>query len=109
MTVRCFYHYSIHFIIIIIIIIINIINIIIIIIININNQALERKTITFFITKRLVSESWVKSLKQSKNVAPEVMAATTMLRDRMSEVPSEPSSSSTDVDRRPFCCTRRQL
>ena len=74
-----------------------------------DNQALQRKTITFFITQRLVSNNWVQSLK-SKNVAPELMNVTMMLRERLSAVPSEPSSSSsTEVDRCPFSCPRRTL
>ena len=72
-----------------------------------DNQALERKTITFFITKGLVSPTWVESLKKINNVAPELVAVTTLLRERMSEVPSEASSSSTEVDRCPFACPRR--
>ena len=72
------------------------------------NQALERKTITFFITKRLVSSAWVESLKESKNVAPELMNVTVLMRERLSAVPMEPpSSSSTEVDRCPFSCPRR--
>ena len=72
-----------------------------------DNQALERKTITFFITKRLVSSTWVESLKKMNNVAPELAAVTTLLKERMNEVPSEASSSSTEVDRCPFSCPRR--
>ena len=72
------------------------------------NQALERKTIMFFITKRLVSSNWVESLKESKNVAPELKNVTAMMRERLSAVPMEPSSSSsTEVDRCPFSCPRR--
>ena len=72
------------------------------------NQAPERKTITFFITKRLVSPTWVESLKKMNNVAPELAAVTMLLKDLMNEVPSEPSSSSTEVDRCPFVvCPRR--
>ena len=72
-----------------------------------DNQALERKTITFFITKRLVSTSWVESLKKINNVAPELMTVTTLLRERLSEVPSEASSSSTVTDRGLFACPRK--
>ena len=72
-----------------------------------DNQALQRKTITFFIAKRMVNNTWVESLKKIENVAPELGNVAMLLRERLSVVENKASSSSTVEDRCLFSCPRR--
>ena len=63
-----------------------------------DSQALQRKTITFFIKKRLVTEKWVQSLNFMDNVAPEQVIVSNFLRGRMAAVEAETSSADSTAD-----------
>ena len=67
-----------------------------------DSKPLERKSITFFIQKRLVTPEWVASLKNMGNEAPEHVRVTELMRGRMSAVEAETSSADSIADAR--CC-----
>ena len=69
---------------------------------DVDSKPLERKSITFFITKRLVSEQWVQSLNIVENEAPEQVNVTNLLRGRVEAVEAEIAS--TDSNPAVGCC-----
>ena len=73
-----------------------------------DSKPLERKSITFFIVKRLVTMEWVASLKNVGNESPEQVRVTNLMRGRMSAVEAETSSAESIADARcGLACPRR--
>ena len=64
-----------------------------------DSKPLERKSITFFITKRLVTVKWAQSLKNVENETPEQVNVTNLLKGRVQafQVESFSMDSSPDV------------
>ena len=70
-----------------------------------DTKPLERKSITFFITKRLVTVVWVQSMNNVENEAPEQVSVTSLLRGRMEAVEAEKAEkASTDSSLDVGCC-----
>ena len=74
-----------------------------------DSKPLERKSITFFIVKRLVTTEWVASLKIVGNESPEQVRVTKLMRERMEHHDEADASSAESIADARCClsCPRR--